>query len=239
MYQAAIVEDEKDVRDYLKDHLAESFSALGIAVDFDLFGSGEDFLDNFEDRIHYDMIFLDIEMPGTDGLSVCRRIRQLREDALVVFISNREELVFQSFEVQPFRFIRKSHFADFSDTLARDIADRLSRREKRILRITEQHLGTIYSFPVEDLLYVEAQLHNCRFVLKDADYTLQYRFMDVEKLLADEPFIRCHRSYLINCSHILRIGRDAVIMDNKDEIPVSRGRRDAVREAFTAWCMKG
>lgn len=239
MYQAAIVEDEKSVRDYLKEKLSESFSALDTAMDFDLFSSGEEFLDSFEDHIHYDMIFLDIEMPGTDGLSVCRRIRQLREDALVVFISNREELVFQSFEVQPFRFIRKSHFDDFSDSLARDISDRLSRRESRILRITEQRLGTIYSFRVEDLLYVEAQLHYCRFVLKDASYTLQYRFMDVEKLLEEEPFIRCHRSYLISCSHIFRIGKDSVIMDNKEELPVSRGRRDAVREAFTAYCMKG
>ena len=239
MYQAAIVEDEKDVRNYLKAQLANSFSSLGTEVDFDLFASGDEFLDSFEDHIHYDMIFLDIEMPGLDGLSVCRRIRRMQEDVPVIFISNREELVFQSFEVQPFRFIRKSHFTDFSDTLAKDITERLARQENRILRITKQHLGTMYSFPIDDILYIEAQLHHCRFVLKDAEYTLQYRFMDVEKLLKKEDFIRCHRSYLISCHHIFRIGKGSVIMDNREELPISRGRQDAALNAFTAYCMKG
>ncbi len=108
MFQAAIVEDEEVFLKRTRELLANTFKEKNVDVAFDFFMSGEELLPMIEQHFHYDIIFLDIEMPGMDGISVCRRIKEIAPDALVVFISNKESLVFQTFEVQPFRFIRKS-----------------------------------------------------------------------------------------------------------------------------------
>ena len=121
MYQAAIVEDEEIFLNSTKFLLAETFAAKNASVAFDFFLSGDEFLPMIEQHFHYDCIFLDIEMPGIDGLSLCRRIREVSPDALVVFISNKESLVFQTFEVQPFRFIRKSELKEMAAPLVGSI----------------------------------------------------------------------------------------------------------------------
>lgn len=111
MIQAAIVEDEKEARVYLRNNLVRAFAERNRNLAVDLFADGQEFFSMFEKHYHYDVLFLDIEMSGLSGFEICRRVREIKPDMLVVFISGREELVFQSFEVQPFRFIRKGSFS--------------------------------------------------------------------------------------------------------------------------------
>ena len=75
MYQAAIVEDEPNILNHIKESLIDSFTKRQVPVAFDTFLSGTKFLRMFEEHYHYDVIFLDIEMPEIDGIEVCRRIQ--------------------------------------------------------------------------------------------------------------------------------------------------------------------
>lgn len=121
---AALCEDDRTVRDLLARSLQQEFSMIHIDLKVSAFTTGDELLAVLAGGTKFDVYFLDIEMPGTDGIEVCRQIHTgipatsntpdapAAPDALVVFISNKEELVFQSFEVQPFRFMRKSHFVE-------------------------------------------------------------------------------------------------------------------------------
>ena len=232
MYQAAIVEDEEVFLNRSKELLADTFRERKAKVAFDFFMSGEEFLPMMEQHFHYDIIFLDIEMPGMDGITVCRRIREIAPDALVVFISNKESLVFQTFEVQPFRFIRKSELDEMVFSLVDSILAELARRQQKIIKIEESSGGDVYSFDVRKILYIEAQRKECAIVTEDGLTTLRSKLMTLEELLEDQDFIKIHRSFLVNLSSITKIQKDSVLLKNGHELPLSRNMREQVKQAF-------
>ena len=235
MYKAALVEDESPIRAFLSDSLQREFQRQNMAVHMEQFDTGSRFLAVFEEHYHYDLIFLDIEMPGMDGITVCRRIRALAPSALVVFISSRESLVFDTFEVQPFRFIRKNLFEEALPGLVEALDRELERRRAGQLFITEPGTGDIYSFDPARLLYVEAQRKDCRLVTSEGNTLIRCPLSYLTDLLAPFHFIKTHRSYLINCSAIFYIGKTSVILTNREELPVSRGQLETVREQFLRW----
>lgn len=238
MYQAAIVEDETQIRSYLMQTLCKAFEEQQIHVAFDTFASGEQFLSMFTQHYHFDMIFLDIEMPGMDGISLCKRIREISPNALVIFISSKEDLVFQTFEVQPFRFIRKNDYAKQLPTLVNGIISKLNTLSSCMICIPELSSGDLFSFNVKQILYVEAQRKNCRVVTTTGDSTIHCKFMDISKKLADFPFLKPHRSYLVNCDYIFYIGKNTLQLTNKEEIPISRSKVSEIKQAFLNYTTK-
>ena len=95
---------------------------------------------------------------------MCIRDRAQAPDSLVIFISNKEELVFQTFEVQPFRFIRKSEYQKLLPALVDAISQKLEEQTKHLIFITEPGSGDIFSFDIRNIFYVEAQRKNCLIV---------------------------------------------------------------------------
>ena len=232
MFQAAIVDDEAEILSYLKNTLIDSFNNRHVAIEFDSFSSGENFLQTFNENYHYDVIFLDIEMPGIDGIQVCRHIRAQAPDSLVIFISNKEELVFQTFEVQPFRFIRKSEYQKLLPALVDAISQKLEEQTKHLIFITEPGSGDIFSFDIRNIFYVEAQRKNCLIVTTVGNSIVQCKISDMEEYLVPHGFIKIHRSYLVNCRYIFYIGKSSLQLTSGQELPISRGKVDEVKEGF-------
>ncbi len=232
MYQAAIVEDNDEIRDYIKNTLAQSFNDSNVPVAFDTFSSGDRFLSMYEDHYHYDVIFLDIEMPGINGIDLCRKIRQMTPEALVIFISNKEELVFQTFEVQPFRFIRKSAYKESLPRLTAAIIEKWNAVSNDMIYIEEAGSKSLFSFSVSQIMYIEAQRKLCRIVTTTGETSIQMKLMDAEEMLKDRKFIKIHRSYVVNSKYIAGIGRTSVILRNKEELPVSRGKSEEIKQLY-------
>lgn len=237
MYQAAIVEDEEIFLKNTKDLLARTFLDHNVSVAFDFFLSGKEYLPMFEQHFHYDMIFLDIEMPGIDGISLCKRIREISPDALVVFISNKESLVFQTFEVQPFRFIRKSELKELADGLVNAILSELDRRSPKTIRFVENSTGDVFSYDVRKILYIEAQRKETVIHTLQGRNAVRIRFMDMENMLSKYPFMKVHRSFLVNMDAVSQIKKDDCILINGDAIPISRGLKDQVKQTFLDYSM--
>ena len=238
MYQAAICENETDVMRHIRDALAEGFDKRNMQIAFDLFTDGDSFIKTYENHHHYDIIFMDIEMPGTDGIAVCRQVRSITPQALIVFISNKEELVFQSIEVQPFRFIRKSEFHTLLPSLVESLQSELLKTNPRIIRITEPYSYDVLSFDANLIVYVEAQRKEC-LICTESDRTLvRSPFHLLEEKLMHYGFIKIHRSYIVNSRYISRITRNAVLLTTNEELPLSRSLAEKVKQAFIESAMR-
>ncbi len=234
MYQAVMVDDEPEILQANKTMLINAFQQKNTTVAFDYFTDGEAFLKTLNNHIHYDILFLDIEMPHMDGITLCKQIREISPDALVIFISNKEELVFQSFEVSPFRFIRKSELSSLIPSLTDAIIVELNRRSPVSLKITDAG-GDIISFDPRTILYAEAQRKECLIVTKQGKQLIRYKFMDLENLLSQHHFVKIHRSYLVNMDYISRITKTSVILTDKTELPISRGSSEKIKQTFITY----
>lgn len=232
MYQAAICEDERDIAQYIEKTLAEEFSKNGMQVAFDVFNQGEQLLGMIHEHYHYDIVFMDIEMPGIDGISICKEIRKVNSETLVIFISNKDELVFSTFEVQPFRFIRKSHYDALLSELVPAIQTELNRRQPKLIQITEPGSKDLFSFDLNQITYIEAQGKNCCIYTPNGPVIIKTKLMDLEEQLQAPDFIKPHRSYLIHSKYIATIHKTEVNLTDGSIIPISRGRLDIIKHEF-------
>ena len=232
MVHAVLVEDDDTTREFLKRALTDEFSRKSEQVMIETYADGMGFLRTLGDAYHYDVLFLDIEMPGMDGLAVAKRIRATMPHALLVFVSGKDQWVFRTFEVQPFRFIRKEDFAAELPKLASDLLQAIRSNNRHTIYLTEPASGDIYSFDVNALLYVEARRKECRVVTDVAETMLRCPLRSMMGQLEPWNFIQCHRSYLVNWRAIYRIGKTGIRLTNGEEIPLSRGSRERVQQEF-------
>lgn len=236
---AAICEDEKPILNYIHKSLQKVFQTRNYPITFDCYESGEELLDAAARGIEYQLLFLDIEMPGINGIDLCRKLRPFHPKALIIFISNREELVFQTFEVRPFAFIRKNHFIEELPVLIRNLEQQWALDTGFMIQIQEQNSPNVYSFNANDIIYIESLLKNCRIVTIHREQRIRARLADFEELLAEHGFLQPHRSYLVNYRYISCIGKESIVLDNKTEIPLSRRRIAEIKQQFISFSQGG
>ena len=121
-----------------------------------MFSSAEDLLKQILGGNYCDIYFLDIDLPGQNGILLAQKIRAVCPDALILFVSAKEELVYHTFQVQPLAFVRKSCFREDMEQAMDLLADRL-RKEPSLFLMFEDDLGHVIPLHINQVLYVEAQ----------------------------------------------------------------------------------
>ena len=107
--QIALCDDDARALPVISGATESAFQAQGIQADMDIFSSGEELLQAMENK-RYHLLLLDIEMPGMDGIAVGKALREKENHTKIVYVSEAESRVFESFQVQPLGFVRKSNF---------------------------------------------------------------------------------------------------------------------------------
>lgn len=169
-------------------------------------------------------IFLDIQMP-ISGFDIAKEINLL--NIPIVFISNYETLVFDALLYQPFYFIRKK----FLDEDLGKISNWLIKKaENQCYSFIENNINV--SLNIDDILYIRSNGNYIEL------FTNKYRYKErktLQNICSDKKFkqfLMPARGYLVNYHNIAAVRKDLIIMNNNEQINISRNRIKAFHNAF-------
>lgn len=175
-----------------------------------------------------DALFLDIDMPDTDGFAVASQLDQYAPRPLLVFTTSMETLVFSSFQHDPVWYLLKRNLDQLPAVVEKLIEKVSAARQSFQVTIANQ----LHTVPLSDILYFESDNHSV--LLHTTRETLRFRgkLSDVEPQLPPPRFIRCHASFLVNSDCIKVLGKTSLLLADQTTIPVSRTRWNNTQASF-------
>lgn len=232
MLNIAIVEDEwqcaKDLETCLKTYASE------YKVEFNIFrySKGTEFLFNY--RSNFDIIFMDVDMPEMNGFQTAKKLRELDQNVLLIFVTFLAKYGHKGYEVDAMDYIIKP--VEY-ETLRLKIEKAISRCRQKLNQevMLPTREGEI-RVSLSRLSYIEITGHDIVYHTDRGDFSYYGTLKMVEKLLPAGQFCRCNNGYLVNLRCVTRIEGDEVIVGDH-RLQISRPRKKQFVEALHQYFM--
>ena len=194
MIQVAIVEDDKNYAASLKKYILRYEEEQNIKFLVEWFEDGEDIAEEYKG--HFDIILMDIEMQFMDGMSAAKKIREVDEEVIIMFITNSPQYAMQGYAVDALDYVLKPiNYYAFSQRLTRALS-KMKKQEETYL--TLNYRGGVQKIRISDLYYVEVRDHDLIYHTKDGNLMIRGTMREAEENLKEESFFRCNKAYLVN-----------------------------------------
>lgn len=232
MLNIAICDDEIDYVNSTADAVMKILSDY--EVDISTYTSGIDLINNSTKRI--DILFIDIEMPGLNGIETIRKLRVINPSIIVFILTNYTNYMTDVFRVGTFQFLKKPlRVDDLKYDLLRAVV--LYKHEHYKIKIKEN--DNIRLIDISKIRYLEVYQKELKFRLLKEEIIIRGKIAEYEEILQMYGFAKNHKSFLINMAYIKRIGQNELELEGVNElIPLSRNYKDTLLSAFNKYLME-
>ena len=224
----AVCDDEEKFRVQARDLIDKIAGSMDVVVD--AYSDGRKLLEAFDKR-PYDLLFLDIEMPMMDGITLAKKLRERSDNIYIVFLTGHVEYALEGYEVNALRYLTKPVQEDKLREVLRFVMDKSVSKRQLIIKEDGEEL----LINVTDIIYMEAQNQYVMIYTMEGEHLVRYNIGDFEVELEKDGFFRCHRGYLVSLSKVKKLQKSEVVMESLDgeiNLPVSRSNIKPLKEAL-------
>lgn len=228
VYRILIVEDAPSEADVLRSYLQKYAGEKGLSFSIEVLGSALEFINS---RRVADLVFMDIDMPGINGMEAAEILRTYDTETPLVFVTNLAQYAVRGYAVDAVDFVVKPvEYGDFA------------MRMDRAMRVVERNAASSLALPtadgvrvvpVSEVLYLDMVRHDVRYHLADGTSLLERGSLRAaEERLGAQTFLRISSGCLVNMARVERIGRESVTMADGAELFYSRSQRKRALETL-------
>ena len=223
----AICDDSKQDTQFVQSLAADWAKSRNLDLQTLTFPSAESFLFHYEEDKNFDILLLDIEMDGMDGVTLAKQIRRENEAVQMVFITGYSDYIAEGYEVAALHYLMKP----VKQEKLFSVLDRALEKWKQNERCLNLELsGAMTRIPFYEIRYLDVH-KNYVTVHAKQDYTLKRTLGDFEAEL-DQRFHRVGRSYILNLKHIRRVTKAEVILSDGTALSLPRGAYEPLNRSI-------
>jgi DNA-binding LytR/AlgR family response regulator len=219
MIHIAVCDDSLITSSYVEEYL----SKLPLKdISFDVFSSGNDLINYMEknsDNTYFNIYFMDIEMPGINGIETAAYIRKNDKNAIIIFITEHKEYVYQVFDVLPFRFIVKPLDKERLDIVLKEAIENIQTMKQLFFFKKERQN---FQIPFDKILYFEGVGRKVKLVTETTEYVFYDKISNIKEKVDKNLFLQIHASYLVNMEFIRLISEVEVVLEGNIKLPISK-----------------
>lgn len=225
----AICEDYKEESLMLGGIIRSWAAEKKLPVEISTFENTAAFAFTLEDCV-YDVLFLDIQMPGEDGITFAKKLRQNKNHIPIIFVSGLDSYMSEGYEVEAVHYLLKPVKPEKVWECLDRICRKMENEEEEQLVLDTP--GGMAKLRRKDIIKVEVYGRKCVCMTEGAEYTVTASFKEMAEKLGEKYFVQCYRGILVNVCHIESIGKEQIEMTGKTRVPVSRRMYPQVNQAF-------
>ena len=228
MIRIAICDDEEKAVALHEQFVKDSLQACSIGYEITTYTQSRNLLyDITDDGFFYDLILLDIEMPGISGMEIPQQIKAFLPNVRIIFVTSHTEYAIDAFELSIFRYVPKSNLEVKLTTAVTDAAKLIELETGQ--EYTIQTAKRMEKIPYKDIYYIQRDGKNASIVSSAGTAKVRKSLQQMFDELNTPEFIFIDRGYIVNIIQIMKISDGMAVLKNGEQLPISRSHLQEVK----------
>lgn len=229
MKKIVLCEDELSQQKLVKGYIEKIFEGRNEEYDLLIYKNGESLIKDYPKNV--DIFLLDIQLEKIDGMTLARKIRSMYDKNVeIIFTTSLIDYVQEGYEVRAYRYLLKPiKLGDLERHLI-SCFNEIERNKGKELILSSK--TEIFKINTADIYYIEVLKREITIHTKISEYSINMTMDSIQSKINQKNFHRCHKSYLVNLEYVGNVKQYVAIMENKEEVPISRYRFKEFKEVY-------
>lgn len=231
----AVCDDNPDELSRISSLLEDYCRECDRSVTYEAFLSAMELMETMRSR-QFDLLLLDILMPGITGMDAAKEIRRSDSEIPIIFLTSSREFAVESYRVDARDYIMKPAC---KDEIFPSISKQLARFTQEASYLTLKTGNSIVKLPLSHIVYVEVINRSVQFILANGEVREAYGYLaDYEStLLSDSHFYKPHRSYVVNLRQVTGLTKNGFATIMGKTVPVARDAYSNAKAAYMKYLL--